>query len=137
MDELFKRVWHDFPFTDYPLAEVSTDAGVDWTPRIDISESEKAITVKAELPGLETKDLDISLERDILTIKGEKKQEKEETGGDYRRVERCFGSFYRAIRLPAEVKKDKIDATFKNGVLKIVLTKTDEAKQQITHVKVH
>lgn len=137
MDELFKRAWRDFPFMDYPFDETSTEVKFDWTPRIDISERGEAITVKAELPGLETKDLDISLEGDVLTIKGEKKHEKEEAGENYRRVERCFGSFHRVIRLPADVKKDKIDATFKNGVLKIVLAKTDEAKRQITHVKVH
>lgn len=132
MENMFKDFWHDFG-----LSEVGTDLDVKWTPRLDVTESEGNIEVKAELPGLERKDIDISLERDLLVIKGEKKHEKEESEKHFYRKERRYGSFYRALRLPAEVESEKIDATYKDGVLKITLPKTEESKKKIAHIKVH
>jgi HSP20 family protein len=92
--------------------------------------------VKAEVPGLEPKDIDISLSDGLLTIKGEKKQEREEKEENYHLVERSYGSFARSIRLPNEVQSDKIDASYKNGVLKIVLPKSEEAKKKEIKIKV-
>jgi len=108
-----------------------------WAPRMDVSETENEIILKAELPGLENKDIDISLERDILVVTGEKKCETEKSGEQYHLVERTYGSFRRSYHLPVEVEADKIDATFKDGILKVVLPKTEKAKRYVTHVKVH
>ena len=90
---------------------------------MNVSETDKAVQVTAELPGMEEKDIQISLERDVLLISGEKKSESEETGKNFHRVERSYGSFQRAIPLVSEVQEDKVDATFKNGILTITLPK--------------
>lgn len=106
-----------------------------FSPSIDVKESDKDISVTAELPGLDDKDIDVSLSRDSLTIKGEKKEEKEEKGKDYYRMERSFGSFSRTIPLPAEVNVDKVKAEFKKGLLTVTLPKTEKAlkeKKKIT-----
>jgi HSP20 family protein len=92
--------------------------------------------VKAEVPGLEPKDIDISLTGGVLTIKGEKKQEKEEKDENYHRIERSYGTFTRSVRVPQEVQSDKIEATYKNGVLKITLPKSEEAKKKEIKIKV-
>jgi HSP20 family protein len=97
-----------------------------WDPTIDISEGRKDITVKAEIPGIETKDFDISIDGRLLTIKGEKKQEQKEQEETYYRVERSYGYFNRTIQLPAEVNPDKVNATYKRGILKIKLRKSKE-----------
>jgi HSP20 family protein len=94
------------------------------------------IVVKAEVPGLEPKDIDISLTGGVLTIKGEKKQEKEEKDENYHRIERSYGTFTRSVRVPQEVQSDKIEATYKNGVLKITLPKSEEAKKKEIKIKV-
>ena len=133
MDELVDRFWQGFPFGEIAEREVETE----FMPRVDISETDKQLTVKAELPGIAREDIDISLDEGYLIIKGEKKQEKEETGKHFHRVERTYGSFYRSLRLPTMVARDKIDATFKDGVLTVVLPKSEEAKKKITHVTVH
>ena len=99
-----------------------------FTPRVDVAETDREIKVSAELPGMEEKDIDVSLTRDTLTIKGEKMEEKEEKGKDYYRMERSFGSFTRSIPLPVEVDTDKVEATFKKGVLTVTLPKKPEAQ---------
>ena len=115
---------------DFPISREMFKEG-RWFPRVDVSEGDKNITVKAELPGVETQDIDVSLDGRLLTIKGEKKQEKEEKKENYHRVERSYGYFNRTIELPAEVDASKVDASFKKGVLNIVLhkTKATEAKK--------
>ena len=107
-----------------------------WTlfsPRVDVVETDAEITVSAELPGLDDKDIEVSLSRGQLTISGEKRQEKEQRGRNYYRSERSFGSFRRSIPLPGEVLTDKVDAVFKNGVLTVTLPKKrDKARKRIT-----
>lgn len=93
-------------------------------PAIDFVESDTAYELTAELPGIETKDLDVSLSKGILTIKGEKQESKEEKEKEYYLSERRYGSFQRSLQLPDGVDADKIDASFVNGVLKVVLPKT-------------
>jgi HSP20 family protein len=95
-----------------------------------MAETQDMLTVTAELPGLESKDLDVSVSGDVLTIKGEKKSEKEEKDEQRHIVERSYGSFVRMVRLPTAVAQDKIKASFKNGVLTVSLPKTEEAKPQ-------
>ena len=92
-------------------------------PILDISEGRKDITVKAEIPGIDAGDLDISINGRLLSIKGEKKQEKRSEGESYYRVERSYGCFNRTIELPAEVDPKKVTATYRRGVLKITLQK--------------
>ncbi len=94
------------------------------------------LVVKAELPGIDPKDIDISLNEGVLTIKGEKKQEKEEKEEGYHLIERSYGSFTRSIRLPREIQNEKISASYKNGVLRITLPKTEEAKKKEVKIKV-
>ncbi|UCE54834.1 MAG: Hsp20/alpha crystallin family protein [Desulfobacterales bacterium] len=97
-----------------------------WDPTVDISEGRKDITVKAEIPGIEAKDFDISIDGRLLTIRGEKKQEQKEKEETYYRVERSYGYFNRTIELPAEVDPDKVDASYKRGILKIKLRKAKD-----------
>ena len=91
--------------------------------------------MKAEVPGMDPKDIDISLSDGLLTIKGEKKQEREEKEENYHLVERSYGAFTRSIRLPKEVQSDKISASYKNGVLKVTLPKSEEAKKKEIKIK--
>jgi len=93
-------------------------------PKVDVAETEDAIQVTAELPGLKEEDIEVSLADHNLVISGEKKAEKEEKDKNYHRIERSFGSFHRSVPLPAEVNGEKVDASFTNGVLKVVLPKT-------------
>jgi HSP20 family protein len=107
-----------------------------WSPSVDISETEDRLLVKAELPGLEAKDVSVSLSGDLLTIKGEKKKEKEEKDEHHHYVERYEGIFQRSFRLPLEVQADKVEASFKKGILKITLPKAEAAKKKSIEIKV-
>jgi len=107
-----------------------------WTPAVDIAEHDDQFVVKVELPGVNKDDVKITLENNILTIRGEKKQEKETKKENYHRVERSYGSFQRSFTLPTTVKSDKIDAVYKDGILQIALPKAEEAKPKQIEVKV-
>jgi len=98
-------------------------------PTVDIAETDKAFEISAELPGLDEKNIEVKLSNGNLVITGEKKEEKEEKRKDYYLHERHFGSFQRRFRLPETVDADKIEATIKNGVLKVTLPKTAEAQK--------
>jgi HSP20 family protein len=126
------RVWDRF-FGETPLAKRAAE---EWWPSVDMSETKDNYVVKAELPGLESKDVDVSISGDVLTIKGEKKKEEEEKDEHHHYVERYYGSFQRSFRLPSNVKSDKIDATFDKGILKVTLPKVEEAKKKKIEVKV-
>ena len=97
-----------------------------WAPSLDISETETEFVVKADVPGVDPKELDISYEDDVLTIKGEKKEEHEEKKDNYHRIERSYGSFSRAIKLPPSADADRIEAASKNGVLTLTIPKREE-----------
>jgi HSP20 family protein len=107
-----------------------------FSPSIDISETDKEIVISAELPGMEDKEIDVSVSKDALTIKGEKKEEKEEKGKSYYRMERSYGSFSRTIPLPTEIDADKTTAEFKKGVLTIKMPKTPEAIKETKKVSI-
>lgn len=98
----------------------------DFAIKVDLKDNDKEIVVTAEVPGVEQKDIEVLLNSETLTIKGEKKQEKEEKEKGYYRCERSYGSFQRMIPLPCEIEKDNVQATYANGVLKIVLAKSPE-----------
>jgi HSP20 family protein len=107
-----------------------------WTPAVDIAEHDDEYLVKVELPGVNKDEVKLTLENNILTIRGEKKQEKETKKENYHRVERSYGSFQRSFTLPAAVKADKIDASYKDGILTVSLPKAEEAKPKQIEVKV-
>ncbi len=107
-----------------------------FTPQIDVSETDKEIKISAELPGMDEKDIEVSLSKDMLTIKGEKKEEKEDKGKDYYSMERSYGSFSRTIPLSDEVQDNKVDATFKKGVLTITLPKSEKAVKETKKVAI-
>jgi HSP20 family protein len=126
------RLWEDYFGPGrralQPLAEA-------WMPAIDVSESGDKVTVKVEVPGMDAKDIEISMVGDTLTIKGEKKVEKEEKDENYHMVERSYGSFVRALRMPAPVNAEKIEANYKNGVLTITCPKKEEVKPKAIEIK--
>lgn len=95
------------------------------SPRMDLVETESDFRLTAELPGMDEGDINISLERGVLTICGEKRQQNEVKEGTFHHVERCFGSFQRAVRLPQKIKEDEVSAVYKNGILAIVLPKSE------------
>jgi HSP20 family protein len=95
-------------------------------PAIDISETKNELRVKADLPGLSEKDVEVTISGDVLTIKGKKEEEKCEQNENYYRKERSFGSFVRQIPLPTKIKENEVKAKFKNGILHIVMPKSEE-----------
>jgi HSP20 family protein len=103
-------------------------AAKSWAPRVDVEETDKEILVKADLPGVDPKAVEISVENGTLVVRGEKKEEKEEKKKNYHRVERFAGSFYRAIPLPPGTDADKMTATSTNGVVTITIPKKPEAQ---------
>jgi HSP20 family protein len=107
-----------------------------FSPRVDIAETDKEIKVTAELPGMDDKDIDVALTKDMLTIKGEKKEEKEEKGKNYYRMERSYGSFSRSIPLPSEIDTNKVKADFKKGILTVTLPKTPQAIKETKKIQV-
>jgi len=126
------NLWGRF-FGEAPIGRTFTE---EWAPTVDISERKNDFLIKAELPGVDEKDITVSISGDILMIKGEKKKEEEEKDEHHYRVERYYGSFERSFRIPTGVKADKIDATFDKGVLKITAPKAEEAKKKEIAVKV-
>ncbi|HOD35310.1 MAG TPA: Hsp20/alpha crystallin family protein [Syntrophales bacterium] len=108
----------------------------EFTPRVDVRESDKALTVTAELPGMDEKDLDVLLSEDSLTIKGEKRHEKEEKSENYYRMERSYGAFHRVISLPKEIDVKKVEASFTKGILTVNLPKTARAKEKTKKVPI-
>lgn len=132
------RMLEDF-FTGFEMEpwEPFTGANGGFTPAINVTDKETALEVTAELPGMEEKDIQVSLEENLLTIAGEKKEEKEEKKENgYYRMERHYGSFQRVVPLPAEVSTDKVEATFKKGVLHILLPKKPEAAAKTKKIEV-
>ncbi|MBX9688460.1 MAG: Hsp20/alpha crystallin family protein [Candidatus Obscuribacterales bacterium] len=108
----------------------------DFQIRLDLKDNETQIVLSAEVPGIEQKDIEVTVTPDSLIISGEKKEEKEEKEKGYYRSERSFGSFHRVIPLPCEVEKDNVEATYKNGVLRIVLPKNKNAIKESKKVEI-
>jgi HSP20 family protein len=99
-----------------------------WRPTVDLSETEEGFEVKAELPGMKKEDIKVEMNDGLLTLTGEKKQEKKDDKKNYHRIERAYGKFERSFRLPRNVKGEEIKAKYKNGVLTIEIPKSEEAK---------
>lgn len=120
---------------------VETEPAAKWPngyqlPTIDLAETEKDLTVTAELPGVEEKDVELILSKDRLVIKGEKKEEKEERKKDYYRQERRFGVIYRELGLPCDVATEKASAEFHNGVLRVTLPKSTETLKETRKIPI-
>lgn len=129
---VFDDFWSRF---DRSFGLPSTLFGGNWL-KADVSDTEKAIEVAVELPGMDEKDIDVSVTEDTLTIRGEKKSETEKKEKGYYLSERSFGSFHRSIALPAGIDIDNVDAQFKKGVLTITLPKTPEAREKVKKIQV-
>ena len=131
MDQLFE----DF-FTPAWGLEPVWAAGVEWSPSMDLSETNAAYIVKAELPGIDPKEIEINVTNDVLTIKGEKRREEEKKDKTVHWVERSYGSFYRSLRLAAAIDSGKVSAEFDNGLLTVTVPKKEEAEPKTVKVNV-
>jgi HSP20 family protein len=133
INDIFDDFWGGFqmPTLYWPGVALNT-----FSPKVNVEESEKSIRVKAELPGMEEKDIEVTLTDDGLTISGEKKTEKEEKGKSFVRREMSYGSFQRTIALPAPVEANKVKASFKNGILEIELPVPEKARRQTQKIDV-
>ena len=109
-------------------AETGSVVTSDWTPAVDIKESDNAFTIIADIPGVDAKDIEVHMENGMLTIKGERESEKKEEKEGYKRVERSYGSFYRRFTMPDTANPDKIAAKSKNGVLEITIPKHEKVQ---------
>lgn len=133
LDRVFEDMWNG-GFAGAALPDFF--GGKDVTPRLDVSEDEKSVHVTAELPGMDEKDVAVTLTDRVLTIRGEKKEEKESKEKDVTRRERVYGSFRRSIEIPTDIDIGKIEAKFRNGVLTIELPRTKEAQQKVKQIPV-
>jgi HSP20 family protein len=129
------RLFDDF-FGGSLLSNLFLETRGMYSPTIDVKETKNAVKIAAEMPGIDEKDIDVSVHDGTLTISGEKKLAKEEDELGYHRIERSYGCFARDIALPDMVKTDKIEATFKNGVLTVTLPKTEKAIEQSRKIPV-
>jgi HSP20 family protein len=132
MSRLFERFFRE-PF-DVGLPE-AWPAAFGRGVRMDLAETEKEVVITAELPGVDPKDVEINVTGNMLTVRGEKKAEKEEKKRDYHFIERSHGSFHRSVQLPSSANPEKVDAEFKNGVLTISLEKRPEARSKKIKVR--
>jgi len=119
----------------FGLEPLETRSGV-FSPSVNVIDEDKEIKVTAELPGMDEKDIDVSLTKDALTIKGEKKQEKEDKGKNYYRMERSYGSFSRSVPLSAEIDTAKVKAQFKKGILTVTLPKTTKSLKEKKKIQI-
>lgn len=133
IDRLFDDFVKGMDLQTWPAVEEESTA---FMPKLDVRETEKDIVVTAELPGVNERDVEVTLSDDILSIRGEKKEEKEEKLKGYYRMERSYGSFHRSIRLPQEIETDKVQAVFKNGVITITMPKDKAAQKQAKQIQV-
>ena len=130
LDSWFDDLWRGFGNSP------SAVAPSDFVPRIDVTETDDELQITAELPGVEEKDFDVSVEDDVLTLKGEKRSDHEEKREGYYRMERSSGSFHRAFRFRFDVDPDGVKAKFANGILTISVRKPDEARSEARTIPV-
>ena len=133
MQREINRMFDDFFRSD---RDESSLIASTWRPAVDITEEDDAYVAKVELPGVNKDDVKITMQDNVLTIRGEKKEEKKGKEGNAQRVERYYGSFQRSFSLPTSVKSDRIEADYKDGILTINMPKAEEAKPKQIEVKV-
>ncbi len=136
MSERLNRVFGRSTLARTPEAGRDAMKAIDWAPSVDITETVEEFQIKAELPDLKKEDVKVSVDEGVLRIEGERKQEKEEKGKKYHRIERSYGSFLRTFTLPDNVDDTKVRAEFKDGLLYVRLPKTEKAKPKAIEVKV-
>ncbi len=128
IQDRMNRIFEDAFRGGHAVSQDDGARGGSWAPSLDIYEQEGNLVLKAELPGLDPKDVDVRVENNVLTLRGERKLDREVKQESYHRVERSYGSFSRSFTLPRVVDTDKIKAEFKDGVLRLVLPKKEGAK---------
>jgi len=126
------RLWDRF-VGETPLVRRITG---EWWPTVDVSETKDNFVIKAELPGMDANDVNVSVSGNVLTVKGEKRKEEEEKDEHHYRAERYYGSFQRSFQLPSSMQAEKVEATFDKGVLRVILPKVEEAKKKEIKIKV-
>jgi len=131
LNRMFRRGWLCAPGTEEGLAE-----GGKWAPALDIYETADSLVLEAELPGMDPKDIDVTVDDGILTVKGERKHEKEVEEENYFRVERAYGFFQRSVRLPVEAETDRVKASYDAGVLKVTVPKAEPKKPKAVPVTI-
>jgi HSP20 family protein len=124
----FTRLMNDFG-AEFPFGDKS------WSPAVDLRETDDAYVVHADVPGVKKDEIDIEIIEDVVTIKGERKEETEKKDGNYHRVERHFGSFMRSIEIPGGFDGEKVSAKFSDGVLEVTLPKLEEKKPRSVKVE--
>ncbi len=132
MSRLFDHAFDEFLS---PLSGSEELSSRGWLPPVDIRETDEALTLNAEIPGLTRDDVNITLENNVLTISGERKFEKDAKKDNYHRIERAYGAFSRSFSLPANVRTDQVRAAFQDGVLTVTLPKAEEAKPRRIEIK--
>lgn len=140
------QVWNPFQEFENLMERYNKSGGknlsndlsfADWSPSVDVEEEEDKYVIKADLPGVDKKDIDVKLENGVISIRGEKKTEKETGKGTKRhRTERFHGTFARSFTLPDAVMEDKVDASYKDGVLLLTIPKSEEVKPKSIDIKV-
>jgi HSP20 family protein len=136
-DAMFKNFFHDDTWPDWSAwPAMTTPKWEEIGPRINISEKDGVIQVEAAIPGMDNKDLDISVRDDVLTLKGEHKEEKEEKGKEFHRKEFNYGSFERTVALPARVLADKAEAKFEKGILRLTLPIVQEDRARVKKIAI-
>jgi HSP20 family protein len=133
VNRIFENFWRGF---DLPMLGDGDDSENGMMPRVDVRETDKEVEVVAELPGMDEADLDVSVSEGMLTIRGEKKEEREREDKGYVLRERSFGRIERLVPLPAGIDPDSAKATFKNGVLTVTIAKTPEAQSAVKRIQV-
>ena len=139
LEDMSERLNRAFGRSGLTRAESSSKDAMtvfDWSPTVDIVETPEEFQIKAELPEVKKEDVKVSVDGGVLRIEGERKQEKEEKGKKYHRIERSYGSFLRTFMLPDNVDDSKVQAEFKDGVLNVRLRKAEKAKPKSIEVKV-
>ena len=132
MNDLFEN----FADVSAPAPWTHVHALESFSPRIDMTEDEKSVKVTAELPGIDEKDVDVSLSNGMLTIKGEKNAEREDKGDNWYRSERSYGAFMRTIPMPCDVDPEKVEAKARKGVLTVTLAKSTDARSKSRHIEI-
>ncbi len=138
IDRLFEQAFRRFemsPFGfDRPLLPRMNDGMIK--PTLDLGATDKAYRIAVEVPGVDEKDVKVEIANDTLTIRGEKKQEKEEENRNYYRMERCYGSFQRVLSLPEDADQEGVSATFKKGVLKVTIPRKTTPQGHVRHIEI-
>ena len=139
LEDMSERLNRAFGRSGLTRAELhSKDAMTvfDWSPTVDIVETPEEFQIKAELPEVKKEDVKVTVENGVLTLQGERKQEKEEKGKKFHRIERSYGSFLRTFTVPLDTDETKVAADFKDGILKVHLPKTEKPRPKAIEVKV-